>query len=202
MFDYQPGDVFACVADLCWITGHSYVVYGPLCNGATTVLFESTATYPDAGMLSWFLSTKANLCTCCIFISKPLFSLSKNTGRYWNMVERLKVNQFFTVPSAIRLLMKDGDELVTKYNLSSLKTIASSEYVIWTITTWRLAYSGAYESLSKKRKKECQTSVPIPCQITHQKHMPYMDINLLVLTVTTMDSQDLACCNKSHRLVE
>ena len=49
MFDYQPGDVFACIADLGWITGHSYVVYGPLCNGATTVLFESTHTYPHAG---------------------------------------------------------------------------------------------------------------------------------------------------------
>ena len=50
VFDYQPGDIFACVADLGWITGHSYVVYGPLCNGATTVLFESTATYPNCGM--------------------------------------------------------------------------------------------------------------------------------------------------------
>ena len=49
VFDYQEGDVFACVAVLGWITGHSYVVYGPLCNGATTVLFESTATYPDEG---------------------------------------------------------------------------------------------------------------------------------------------------------
>ncbi len=49
VFDYQPGDVFACVVDLAWITGHSYVVYGPLCNGATTVLFASTATYPDSG---------------------------------------------------------------------------------------------------------------------------------------------------------
>lgn len=49
MFDYRPGDVFGCVADIGWITGHSYVVYGPLCNGATTVLFESTPVYPDAG---------------------------------------------------------------------------------------------------------------------------------------------------------
>ena len=51
VFDHHPGDVFACVADLGWITGHTYVVYGPLCNGGTTVLFESTATYPNAGML-------------------------------------------------------------------------------------------------------------------------------------------------------
>lgn len=51
MFDYQPGDVFGCVADIGWITGHSYVVYGPLCNGATSVLFESTPVYPNAGEL-------------------------------------------------------------------------------------------------------------------------------------------------------
>jgi len=50
VFDYQPGDVFGCVADIGWITGHSYVVYGPLCNGATTVLFESTPLYPNPGM--------------------------------------------------------------------------------------------------------------------------------------------------------
>ena len=50
MFDYQPGDVYACVADIGWITGHSYVVYGPLCNGATTVLFETHPTYPDPGL--------------------------------------------------------------------------------------------------------------------------------------------------------
>ena len=52
VFDYHPGDIFACVADIGWITGHSYVVYGPLCNGGTTVLFESTPTYPNAGQLS------------------------------------------------------------------------------------------------------------------------------------------------------
>lgn len=51
MFDYQDGDVFACVADIGWITGHTYVVYGPLCNGATSVIFESTPVYPDAGQL-------------------------------------------------------------------------------------------------------------------------------------------------------
>jgi len=95
VFDHHPGDVFACVADLGWITGHTYAVYGPLCNGGTTVLFESTATYPNA-------------------------------GRYWDMVQRLKVNQFFTTPSAIRYLMKAGDKQVSKYNLSSLRTVAST----------------------------------------------------------------------------
>jgi len=121
VFDYQPGDVFACVANLGWITGHSYVVYGPLCNGATTVLFESTATYPDAGMLSSIAKACTYRWDAYIFV---------HTGRYWEMIERLKVNQFFTVPSAIRHLMKVGDELVTKYNLSTLKTIASSEYTM------------------------------------------------------------------------
>ena len=65
IFDYKRGDVYACVADAGWITGHSYVVYGPLANGATSVIFESIPTYPDA-------------------------------GRYWEMVERLKINQFYT----------------------------------------------------------------------------------------------------------
>jgi acetyl-CoA synthetase len=78
------------------MTGHTYVVYGPLCNGATTVLFEGTATYPDS-------------------------------GRYWEMVERLKVNHFYTTPSAIRKLMKSKDCSVDSYDLSSLKTIGSGE---------------------------------------------------------------------------
>lgn len=75
VFDYQPGDVFGCVADIGWITGHSYVVYGPLCNGATTVIFESVPTYPDP-------------------------------GRYWEMVQRLKINQFYGSPTALRLLLR------------------------------------------------------------------------------------------------
>lgn len=77
-----------------WITGHSYVVYGPLANGATTVLFESTPTYPDP-------------------------------GRYWDMVERLRLNQFYGAPTAIRLLLKYGDEWVTKYDRSSLRILAT-----------------------------------------------------------------------------
>ncbi|XP_064402705.1 acetyl-coenzyme A synthetase 2-like, mitochondrial [Halichondria panicea] len=93
-FDYHPerGDVFACVADIGWITGHSYVVYGPLCNGGTTVLFESVPTYP-------------------------------NPGRYWEMVERLKVTHFYTAPTAIRMLLKFGDSWVSKYDRSSLRTL-------------------------------------------------------------------------------
>ncbi|KAF7251958.1 Acetyl-coenzyme A synthetase 2-like, mitochondrial [Varanus komodoensis] len=94
VFDYCDGDVFGCVADIGWITGHSYVVYGPLCNGGTTVLFESTPVYP-------------------------------NPGRYWETVERLKINQFYGAPTAIRLLLRHGDEWVKKYDRSSLKILGS-----------------------------------------------------------------------------
>ncbi|KAL7873810.1 hypothetical protein AOLI_G00128810 [Acnodon oligacanthus] len=94
VFDYSPGDVFGCVADIGWITGHSYVVYGPLCNGATTVLFESTPVYPDP-------------------------------GRYWEMVQRLRINQFYGAPTAIRLLLKYDESWVKKYDRSSLKTLGS-----------------------------------------------------------------------------
>ncbi|XP_054180118.1 acetyl-coenzyme A synthetase 2-like, mitochondrial isoform X3 [Homo sapiens] len=94
VFDHQPGDIFGCVADIGWITGHSYVVYGPLCNGATSVLFESTPVYPNA-------------------------------GRYWETVERLKINQFYGAPTAVRLLLKYGDAWVKKYDRSSLRTLGS-----------------------------------------------------------------------------
>lgn len=92
VFDYQPGDIFACVADVGWITGHSYVVYGPLSNGATSVLFESVPTYP-------------------------------NPSRYWEMVERLGVNQIYLAPTALRLLLKAGDSFVSKHDRSSLRTL-------------------------------------------------------------------------------
>uniref|UniRef100_A0A8C3RK10 Acetyl-coenzyme A synthetase n=1 Tax=Chelydra serpentina TaxID=8475 RepID=A0A8C3RK10_CHESE len=94
VFDYHDGDVFGCMADIGWITGHSYVVYGPLCNGGTTVLFESTPVYP-------------------------------NPGRYWETVERLRINQFYGAPTAIRLLLRYGDEWVKRYDRSSLKTLGS-----------------------------------------------------------------------------
>lgn len=94
VFDYHDGDVFGCVADIGWITGHSYSVYGPLANGGTTVLFESTPIYPDP-------------------------------GRYWEMVQRLQINQFYGAPTAIRLLLKYGDQWVHKYDRSTLKTLGS-----------------------------------------------------------------------------
>jgi len=93
-FEYEEGDIFGCVADIGWITGHSYIVYGPLCNGATTVLFESTPIYPDP-------------------------------GRYWDMVEKLKITHFYGAPTALRHLIKYGDEYVTKHDRSSLKILGS-----------------------------------------------------------------------------
>lgn len=94
VFDYKVGDVFGCLADVGWITGHSCVVYGPLCNGGTTVLFESTPVFPDP-------------------------------GRYWETVERLKINQLYIAPTALRLLMKYGPDWVNKYDRSSLKCLGS-----------------------------------------------------------------------------
>ena len=94
VFDYRPGDIYACVADIGWITGHSYVVYGPLANGATSVLFESIPTYPDA-------------------------------GRYWEMVERLGITQFYTAPTAIRAIAREGDGFVTRYDRSSLRVLGT-----------------------------------------------------------------------------
>lgn len=93
-FDYHDGDVFWCTADVGWVTGHSYIVYGPLANGATTLMFEGVPTYPDA-------------------------------GRFWQVCEEHKVNQFYTAPTAIRALMGKGNEFVEKYDLSSLKVLGT-----------------------------------------------------------------------------
>ncbi len=93
-FDYHEGDVFWCTADVGWVTGHSYIVYGPLANGATTLMFEGVPTYPDA-------------------------------GRFWQVCEKHKVNQFYTAPTAIRALMGQGDEYVTQYDLSDLKVLGT-----------------------------------------------------------------------------
>ncbi len=94
VFQYEPGDVYWCTADIGWITGHSYIVYGPLLAGATTMMFEGVPTFPDA-------------------------------GRFWEICEKHKVNQFYTAPTAIRALMACGDHFVEKYDLSALKVIGS-----------------------------------------------------------------------------
>lgn len=94
VFDYHPGDVYWCTADIGWITGHTYVVYGPLANGATSVLFEGTPFYPL-------------------------------NDRYWSVIDKYKVTQFYTAPTAIRSLMKFGDDHVKKHNLDSLRVLGS-----------------------------------------------------------------------------
>ncbi len=94
IFDYQPGEVFWCTADIGWVTGHSYIVYGPLINGATAVVFEGVPNYPDH-------------------------------GRFWDVVDRHKVNILYTAPTAIRALMREGDAFVTSRDRSSLRLLGS-----------------------------------------------------------------------------
>tara|TARA_B100002051_G_C16728337_1_gene636644 strand:+ start:614 stop:2536 length:1923 start_codon:yes stop_codon:yes gene_type:complete len=94
IFDYHDGDVYWCTADIGWITGHSYIIYGPLCNRATTIMFEGVPNYPDY-------------------------------GRFWQIVEKYKVNTFYTAPTALRALMKEGDAFVTKHNRSSLRLLGT-----------------------------------------------------------------------------
>ncbi|MGN5954750.1 acetate--CoA ligase [Sphingobacterium lactis] len=93
-FQYQPGEIFFCTADIGWITGHSYIVYGPLSQGATSLMFEGIPTYPDA-------------------------------GRFWDIVDKYKVNTLYTAPTAIRSLMAFGDEYLENKDLSSLRVLGS-----------------------------------------------------------------------------
>ena len=94
VFQYEKDDIYWCTADIGWITGHSYIVYGPLLSGATTMMFEGVPTYPDA-------------------------------GRFWEICEKHKVNQFYTAPTAIRALMAHGNQWVEQYDLSSIKVLGT-----------------------------------------------------------------------------
>ncbi|MAE39539.1 MAG: acetate--CoA ligase, partial [Psychrobacter sp.] len=94
IFDYQDGDIYFCAADIGWITGHSYIIYGPLANGATTLMFESIPTYP-------------------------------NPDRYWQVIEKWNVTQFYTAPTAIRAIAAAGDEWPSKYAMPSLKLLGT-----------------------------------------------------------------------------
>jgi acetyl-CoA synthetase len=94
IFDYHEEDIHFCTADIGWVTGHSYILYGPLSNGATSLMFEGVPTYPDP-------------------------------GRFWDIVDKHQVNIFYTAPTAIRALMKEGDTWATKHDLSSLKVLGS-----------------------------------------------------------------------------
>ncbi len=94
IFDYHDGDIYFCAADIGWVTGHSYILYGPLGNGATTVMFEGIPTYPDP-------------------------------GRYWQVVEKWKVNQFYTAPTAIRAIAREGEGWPGKYEMPSLRVLGT-----------------------------------------------------------------------------
>jgi acetyl-CoA synthetase len=94
IFDYHDEDIFFCTADIGWVTGHSYIVYGPLSNGATSLMFEGIPTYPDP-------------------------------DRFWQIVDKHKVNIFYTAPTAIRALMREGDEWVKRHDLSSLRLLGT-----------------------------------------------------------------------------
>lgn len=94
IFDYHEGDIYWCTADIGWITGHSYIVYGPLANRAITVMYEGVPAYPDF-------------------------------GRFWHLVEKHKINIFYTAPTAIRALMKEGDKWPNQHDLSSLKLLGT-----------------------------------------------------------------------------
>ena len=85
IFDYQPNDIYWCTADIGWITGHSYIIYGPLANRATTMMFEGVPNYPDY-------------------------------GRFWQIIEKHNVNIFYTAPTALRALMKEGNDYVKKWD--------------------------------------------------------------------------------------
>ena len=94
VFDYHDGDIYWCTADVGWVTGHSYIVYGPLANGATTLMFEGVPNYPDA-------------------------------SRFWQVIDKHKVNIFYTAPTAIRALMREGEHFVKKTSRASLKLLGS-----------------------------------------------------------------------------
>ena len=94
VFDYRPGEIFWCTADVGWVTGHSYIVYGPLSNGAASLMFEGVPNYPDF-------------------------------GRFWDVIDRHKVNIFYTAPTAIRALMREGERPVKKYSRASLRLLGS-----------------------------------------------------------------------------
>ena len=94
VFDYHPGEIYWCTADVGWVTGHTYIVYGPLANGATTLMFEGVPSYPDS-------------------------------SRFWQVIDKHKVNIFYTAPTAIRALMRDGEGPVKKTSRKSLRILGS-----------------------------------------------------------------------------
>src|SRR5580700_11433772 len=110
VFDYRPGEVFWCTADVGWVTGHSYIVYGPLANGATTLIFEGVPNYPTV-------------------------------SRFWEVIDKHQVEIFYTAPTALRALMRDGDEPVQRTSRASLRLVGEGRCPI--VDTWWQTETGA-----------------------------------------------------------
>lgn len=126
VFDYQEGDIYWCTADIGWITGHSYVLYGPLCNGATTLMFEGVPTHP-------------------------------HPDRFWQVIDKHRVNIFYTAPTAIRALMAQGDEFVNRTQRTSLRILGSVGEPINPeagngITTWSATSAARWSTPGGKPK--------------------------------------------------
>ncbi|CAG9857907.1 unnamed protein product [Phyllotreta striolata] len=120
VFDYKPNDVYWCTADVGWITGHTYAVYGPLANGATSVLVS--VKFATGGRKSFGCVPKLSEWFRTVYEGTPFYP---DNDRFWVVVDKYKVNQFYTAPTAIRSLMKFDDNLVTKHDLSSLRVLGS-----------------------------------------------------------------------------
>ena len=127
VFDHQDGDLHWCTADVGWITGHSYIVYGPLANGATTLMFEGVPTYPDA-------------------------------SRCWQVVDKHRVNIFYTAPTAIRQLMGQGDDFVKSTSRASLHLLGTvgepinPEGLGLVLTKWSATAAAPSSTLGGKRR--------------------------------------------------
>ena len=122
MFDYHPGDIYWCTADVGWVTGHTYIVYGPLANGATTLMFEGMPNYPDS-------------------------------SRFWQVVDKHQVNIFYTAPTAIRALMRDGEGPVKK---TAAQVAAPAGY------GWRADQPRSLAVVSPRRRRRIAAPSSIP----------------------------------------
>jgi len=162
VFDVHPDDRFACMADVGWITGHTYIVYGPLMNGVTTTIFESTPVYPNA-------------------------------SRYWEVVSKYKITQFYTAPTAIRLLRKLGEKWTKKHDLSSLRVIGSvGEPIAPEAWHWYNEHVGKHEAAVVDTYWQTETGsiiiTPIPGAIGAKPGsatLPFFGIEPVLLEPTT-----------------
>ncbi len=140
IFNYEDGDIFWCGADLGWVTGHSFTLYAPLSNGATSVMYEGVPNFPDA-------------------------------SRFWQIIDKYQVNQFYTAPTAIRALMGAGDEFVTKTSRKSLKLLGTAGEPINLkpgngISMWWATVAAPLSTPGGKPKPVAACSLPSPAPLT------------------------------------